>query len=923
MSFFYNLNKKLDEIRATPSTTHSQLNERDMGKHNNATTGFAALAKKAGKEYGSKAAGERVAGAVKAKMAKAGKLEEQDMDEAAKWRDPRYKDKLYTQEPRDYDNYDYGDEDYYNPKPDDYPGEKNLKGGSEYDHNDPLRKGFGRSGTGSPVEKGPRKGLPTRNHITSLKGSIKAARGTHAEPNLPESGMDESAFQAAIGKKKYGDEGMKALQKAGRDHASAKTMSNIRNKYDKYDESTGMADEGNESGGSQPAVQIFNDYDEVVAEFDQMPPRLRSALQGSDFGAVQWLADLARKDPDLDMSTIEKMVFSDGHVIEVQEYLDDLDEGKKYPLKEKMSPAKAKSFAALAPPRDKITFADKIAGAKKEVDEMLGDVAAEAIKSALSPKQKKMDMNKNGRLDANDFAMLRKGGKKQVADEGWDEMEKDVKGRMSAPKVGSITHGHKHDIEHTATGRRVTRRTDDQGISVGADDASDAQPEKRGRGRPKGAAKGPERVTANATKHKGGRKMADEDFDRGEYDQEGGMAKDDIKTIVRHAQALSKILGDNDNLPEWVQSKLAKIEEMMSSVDDYMQNQKSGGQETELDEKAVSKKQQRFMGMVHATQKGEKAPSKAVAKVAKEMPKKAAKDFASTKQKGLPEKAPKKDTKSAAPTKKEKTEEAGGTGTPTASSGFSYGKGIYDSMNRELETMIKESMNVSMNMNSDAHGGPEKSLTVTATDDDAMKLGELLKNAGLGGDRPNVEGGADVQVHGAEDLADQIRSAVDAHDHGEHSEEPCPDCGQAPCGCESVDEAYGSTDETLNQPDWPTNTEHAQDNLGYAGGLNKPKIDVNGNGQTTVPNQAVHTQDEDALHRLREMAGITQEGKVVDALKAGAKAVGKAIAGKNDDELLSKLEKETGGKRPEKKDDKKMEESIFSLTNQWKQYKAQ
>ena len=52
------------------------MQEGDMGKHNNATTGFKAVAKKAAKEYGSKAAGERVAGAVKAKMAKAGKLEE-------------------------------------------------------------------------------------------------------------------------------------------------------------------------------------------------------------------------------------------------------------------------------------------------------------------------------------------------------------------------------------------------------------------------------------------------------------------------------------------------------------------------------------------------------------------------------------------------------------------------------------------------------------------------------------------------------------------------------------------------------------------------------------------------------------------------------------------------------------------------------
>jgi hypothetical protein len=45
---------------------------------------------------------------------------------------------------------------------------------------------------------------------------------------------------------------------------------------------------------------------------------------------------------------------------------------------------KQKSFAKLAPPADKITFADKIAGAKQEVDEMLGDVAADAIKKAIS-----------------------------------------------------------------------------------------------------------------------------------------------------------------------------------------------------------------------------------------------------------------------------------------------------------------------------------------------------------------------------------------------------------------------------------------------------------------------------------------------------------------------------------------------------------
>jgi hypothetical protein len=52
---------------------------------------------------------------------------------------------------------------------------------------------------------------------------------------------------------------------------------------------------------------------------------------------------------------------------------------------------------------------------------------------------------------------------------------------------------------------------------------------------------------------------------------------------------------------------------------------------------AVSKAQQRFMGMVHAVQKGDiDAPSKEIEKAADSMSDKDAKDFASTKHKGLP-----------------------------------------------------------------------------------------------------------------------------------------------------------------------------------------------------------------------------------------------------------------------------------------------
>jgi hypothetical protein len=216
--------------------------------------------------------------------------------------------------------------------------------------------------------------------------------------------------------------------------------------------------------------------------------------------------------------------------------------------------------------------------------------------------------------------------------------------------------------------------------------------------------------------------------------------------------------------------------------------------EQELEEKAVSKKQQRFMGMVHATQKGEKAPSKEVAKVAKSIGKKDAEDFAATKHKGLPEKKAKK---------KEEVEETTVAGNvapaaaPKASKGgMTFGKGIYDSMNRELEQMIAESMNISMSMNNDMHGGPSKSLTVTATDEDAMMLGKLLKMAGVGSDA---------------------------------------DAGSCGSSAEQVDE---------NQPEWPTDQVQSNDALQYSGGLNKPKTTVAGDGQTTVPVTAVQVKEQ-------------------------------------------------------------------------------
>ena len=110
------------------------------------------------------------------------------VDEAAKYRDAKYKDKLYTQEPPEADRDDSEDVYYNRVKPDDYQGAKRPMGGvgDKYERTDPLTKGFRYPAKNSINTHGKRKGLPSRDQISSLKSSIKAAKGTHTEPNLPE-----------------------------------------------------------------------------------------------------------------------------------------------------------------------------------------------------------------------------------------------------------------------------------------------------------------------------------------------------------------------------------------------------------------------------------------------------------------------------------------------------------------------------------------------------------------------------------------------------------------------------------------------------------------------------------------------------------------------------------------------------------------
>ncbi len=59
-------------------------------------------------------------------------------------------------------------------------------------------------------------------------------------------------------------------------------------------------------------------------------------------------------------------------------------------------------------------------------------------------------------------------------------------------------------------------------------------------------------------------------YDEGEYDQEGDMAKSDLRSIIANAKELHNMIDDADNLPEWCQNKITLAEDYISTVANYM-----------------------------------------------------------------------------------------------------------------------------------------------------------------------------------------------------------------------------------------------------------------------------------------------------------------------------------------------------------------
>jgi len=65
-----------------------------------------------------------------------------------------------------------------------------------------------------------------------------------------------------------------------------------------------------------------------------------------------------------------------------------------------------------------------------------------------------------------------------------------------------------------------------------------------------------------------------ENYDKGEYDYEGDMTKTQLKGVIRNAQELHDILKPDENLPEWVQSKITLAADYIMTSADYVKSRR-------------------------------------------------------------------------------------------------------------------------------------------------------------------------------------------------------------------------------------------------------------------------------------------------------------------------------------------------------------
>jgi len=76
-------------------------------------------------------------------------------------------------------------------------------------------------------------------------------------------------------------------------------------------------------------------------------------------------------------------------------------------------------------------------------------------------------------------------------------------------------------------------------------------------------------------------------IDQGEYDYEGQMSRTQLQTICRNSKDLIDMLSDDDNMPEWVQSKITLAQDYITCVRDYLKSREELDEQFDIIEEFV------------------------------------------------------------------------------------------------------------------------------------------------------------------------------------------------------------------------------------------------------------------------------------------------------------------------------------------------
>lgn len=241
----------------------------------------------------------------------------------------------------------------------------------------------------------------------------------------------------------------------------------------------------------------------------------------------------------------------------------------------------------------------------------------------------------------------------------------------------------------------------------------------------------------------------------------------------------------------------------------------------------------------------------------------------------------------------------------------------FESLDKKLNALLNEDSvaeGLSVSISQGQQSMPD-TVSVTAQDAEAEQLLDMIKQAGIGlfgkeessdfsipGDGAGAEKHGEIDVVGDHDgmmslikkvtgVSDQehdehVDDYEDEHDHEEHdtSEEGdyeehegvCETCHESSCKCdeqmvetetyaqeeenvaETEEQMYewandaGQSLEDFREGTFNTKTEFMTDTI--SGGLNKRKIDVAGNGQTTIPVTSVRTDE--SIKAILRLAGV-------------------------------------------------------------------